>query len=97
MKKFKFVHQLDSNDCAVACLKMITSYYGKELSHTFLSNICYRNKTGVSMLNIKDSVESLGFKAVGVLIDFDKLINMPFPFLVYWNQSHYIIDRKSVV
>lgn len=91
MKKFKFVHQLDSNDCAVACLKMITSYYGKELSHTFLSNICYRNKTGVSMLNIKDSVESLGFKAVGVLIDFDKLINMPFPFLVYWNQSHYII------
>ena len=91
MKKLKFVRQLDSNDCGIACLKMIAGYYGKEFSHNFLSGICYRNKSGVSMLNIKDSAEAIGFKAKGILIDFNKLKTIPFPIIAYWNQSHYVV------
>lgn len=91
MKKLKFVHQLDSNDCGLACLKMISSYYGKNFSHDFLSNICYRNRTGVSMLNLKDSAEILGFKAKGILVNFEKLRTIPFPFIAYWNQCHYVV------
>lgn len=91
MKKLQFVRQLDSNDCGIACLKMIAGYYGKKFSHNFLSGICYRNKTGVSMLNIKDSAESLGFSAKGVLIDFDRLRTIPFPIVIYWNQCHYVV------
>lgn len=91
MKKLQFVRQLDSNDCGIACLKMIAEYYGKEFSHNFLSSICYRNRTGVSMLNIKDSAESLGFSTKGVLIDFDKLRTISFPIVVYWNQCHYVV------
>ncbi len=41
MTKFLFYNQQDSMQCGVACLQMVSNYFGREYSLCFLSDICF--------------------------------------------------------
>lgn len=41
MTKFLFYNQQDSMQCGVACLQMVSNYFGREYSLYFLSDICF--------------------------------------------------------
>ena len=43
--------------CGVACLQMISSFFGKKFDQDFLLNICHATTEGVSLLGIKESAE----------------------------------------
>lgn len=100
-KRFKFIHQLDSKNCGLACLCMVANYHGKNLSIADLSDLCYRNKSGISMMNLKDTAERLGFIAKGVKVKEQKLFELESPYIAYWNQRHYVVvlkvSKKNVV
>ena len=94
-KKFPFYKQLDSTDCGPTCLKMISKYYGKELSHEYLRNITGLTKEGVSVLSITTAAEKIGLETLVANVDYDTLINeAPLPCIVYWRQRHFIIVYK---
>jgi CXXX repeat peptide maturase len=57
--KFPKEIQLDVMDCGPACLKMITNYYGKQISLDFLRGITYKAKDGVSLYAISDAAENI--------------------------------------
>ncbi|WP_434502123.1 cysteine peptidase family C39 domain-containing protein [Prevotella sp.] len=39
--KFPIIYQNDSMQCGVACLQMVSKYFGREYSLHFLSDICF--------------------------------------------------------
>jgi ATP-binding cassette subfamily B protein len=63
--------------------------------------MCSATRAGVSMLGISDAAEKLGFKTIGVRLNFEKLAeDVPLPCIVHWRQEHFVVvydirDRRD--
>lgn len=52
------------------------------------------NREGSSLLGISNAAESLGFRTLGVLVDFNALKEAPFPCIIHWNNQHFVVVYK---
>lgn len=89
---FYFTNQHDAMDCGPTCLKMIAQYHGRTFSLEKLRELCRISKEGVSMLGISMAAENIGFKTLGVHINFNQLKDeVPMPCIVHWKQNHFVV------
>lgn len=95
MKKFPVSKQHDSMDCGIACIKMITDFYGYCYSIPQLKEICVPSREGVSLASIANTFEDFGFKTLGGRLSIDKLgTDIILPCIIHWNQEHFVILYK---
>ncbi len=90
---YPFYHQLGLKDCGPACLKMVSTYFGRNYSIDYLREKSHIIKTGVSMLGISEAAEAIGFKSIGVKIDIAKLkeIGQSHPSILHWDKNHFVV------
>ena len=89
---FPFVKQPDAMDCGPACLKMIAGFYKRVFSLETIRKKCYITREGVSFLGLSEAADSLGFRTIGVRINFEMLRKeVPLPCIVHWRQKHFIV------
>ena len=62
MDKFPFLHQLDSNDCGPACIRMICKYYKNEYSAGTVKAMCNLTRVGATLLDINSCLKQMGFE-----------------------------------
>ncbi|MDR1706927.1 MAG: peptidase domain-containing ABC transporter [Prevotella sp.] len=95
MKRFPFIKQLDAMDCGPACLKMISAYYGRDISLDKIRKYASIGKDGVSLKGISNAAENIGFRSQGGKITTDILMDKaPLPCIIYWNQNHFVVLFK---
>ncbi len=95
MSKFQCFLQFDSSDCGLTALRMISNYYGKELSLKTLKSLIPISKDGVSLLSISEAAEKIGFKTLGGKLNYDKLVREAnLPCIIHWNQNHFVVLYK---
>ncbi len=98
---FPFFKQLDMMDCGPTCLKMITSYYGKDISREYLREKASITREGVSLGGISEVAELIGLQTLVLQITYNSLKeDIPLPCIAHWRQRHFIviykIDKKYV-
>lgn len=82
-------------DCGPTCLKMIAEFHGKSYSLDYLRKRTNITKTGVSLGNIADAAEQIGYNSLAASVDFDTLKNeVSLPCIAYWRQRHFIVIYK---
>lgn len=92
---FHFYSQLDSRDCGPTCLRMVAKHYGRIYSLQGLREKCFINREGVSLLGISEAAEQIGFRSMGVRINWEQLaFEAPFPCIVHWKQNHFVVVYK---
>lgn len=90
--KFKIYRQFDKMDCGPTCLQMIANFYGKFFSLNYLRELCNLTKEGVSLLDIKEASEKIGFRTTVAKISAEQLIeSAELPCILFWGQNHYVI------
>ena len=90
--KITFQASMDEMDCGPACLKMAASYHGKEHSLDYLRNISFLSRDGVSLFNLSEAAQSIGFETLMLRVPFETLQEQcPLPAIVFWNQNHFIL------
>ncbi|MBP8935215.1 MAG: peptidase domain-containing ABC transporter, partial [Prevotella sp.] len=92
MKHFSLQH--DSMQCGVACLQMVSKYFGREYSLHFLSNICFATSEGVSMLGISEAANKIGLHSVCARATVEELSEVSLPCILHWNQNHFVVLYK---
>ncbi len=93
---FKFYLQRDEMDCGPACLKMVAQSYGRSIGLEKLREMCNYTRSGVNLQGISDAAESLGFRTIGVTVDYEKLHKeAPFPLIAHWKQEHFVVVYKA--
>lgn len=102
MTKFPFYKQPDVKDCGPTCLRIISKHYGKSISLQQIRNLSETTRQGSSLWGLSDAAENLGFRSIGVQIDFNTLAEeVPFPCIVHWNKNHFVvvykIDKNNIV
>tara|TARA_R110002073_G_scaffold72537_1_gene177068 strand:+ start:28027 stop:30228 length:2202 start_codon:yes stop_codon:yes gene_type:complete len=94
MTKFPYYKQPDSKDCGPSCLRIVSKYYGKLITLQEIRELSETTRAGSSLLKLSDAAEAIGFKTIGVKIDFQKLNEIPLPLIVHWNKNHFVVVYK---
>jgi ATP-binding cassette subfamily B protein len=99
---FPFYKHPDAKDCGPTCIRIISKFYGKNITLQQIRNLSETTREGSSLLGLSDAAEKLGFKSLGVQIDFKTLKEeVPMPCIVHWNKVHFVvvykIDKKGKI
>lgn len=90
-RNYPFIEQQSSSDCGVACLAMISQYWGKRFSINFLRNLSGIGLSGASLKNLAKAAESLGYQARPVRASLSRLVDRNNPWIAHWQGDHYIV------
>lgn len=94
-KKLIFSRQLESLDCAPACLKMIASYHGKSIPLDYLRDVCKTGKLGTSIYTLTYGAGKIGLDTVPAQMKFENVTeDLPFPAIILWNKNHFVVLVK---
>ncbi|WP_313253767.1 peptidase domain-containing ABC transporter [Empedobacter sp.] len=95
MDKFPNYIQSDSKDCGPTCLKIISKYYKKNINLKTIRSYSETTREGSSLFGLSEAAEKIGFKTLGIKIDFQTLQNeVPLPCIVHWNKIHFVVVYK---
>lgn len=95
MNIFPYYKQPDAKDCGPTCLRIISKYYGKNISLQQIRNLSETTREGSSLLGLSEAAENLGFKSLGIQIDFKTLVEeVHLPCIVHWNKQHFVVVYK---
>lgn len=82
-------------DCGPTCLRIIAKHFGRSISLEKLRSLSDTTRSGSSLQGIADAAEKIGFRTLGVKIDFEALSEQaPLPCIVFWRQSHFVVVYK---
>ncbi|NEU73030.1 ATP-binding cassette domain-containing protein [Hassallia byssoidea VB512170] len=90
-RRYPFIQQHSSSDCAAACLAMVSQYWGKRLSLNSLRNLAQIDKTGASFSGLAAAAETLGYDTLTVRASLSKLEWQINPWIAHWQQIHYVV------
>ncbi|WDF45962.1 peptidase domain-containing ABC transporter [Chryseobacterium sp. KACC 21268] len=95
MKSFPFYPQPDIKDCGPTCIRIISKYYGKNIALQQIRDLSETTREGSSLLGLSDAAENIGFRSLGVQVDFTTLSEeVPLPCIVHWNKQHFVVVYK---
>lgn len=95
MVKFPYYQQPDSKDCGPTCLRIVSKYYNKVIPLQTIRQLSETTREGSSLSGLSDAAEKIGFKTLGVKIDFETLAKeVPLPCIVHWNKQHFVVVYK---
>ena len=87
--------QPDTMDCGPTCLRIIAKHFGRSISLQKLRSLSDTTRSGSSLQGIADAAEKIGFRSLGVKINFEALSEQaPLPCIVFWRQSHFVVVYK---
>ncbi len=91
MRRYTFIRQIESTDCGVAALAMISMYYGHEITLTKLRDICGTTVEGTSIGGLVKGAEKLGFTSRPIRISDNDFLdgNYTMPAIV-----HVLVDGR---
>lgn len=95
MSRFPFFRQMDLMDCGPACLRMISSHYGRTFDAEFLRDKCSITREGVSLAGISRAAEEIGLSSLAVQVPYETLRDeVPLPAIAHWRQRHFVVVHQ---
>ncbi len=95
--KLRFSRQLETLDCAPACLKMVSEYYGQTVSLDKLRELCKTSRLGTSVYSLITGADRIGLDSVATTMNINNLNpELPLPAILFWNKSHFVVLSKII-
>ncbi len=93
--KFPFFKQINNADCGPACLKMISSFFGKNIDNFAVRQLCKVGEYGTSFDNLSKAAEYIGFNTLFVKLSVENLNKeIQLPCIALWQQKHFVVIYK---
>lgn len=93
-KKLPLVLQAESSECGLACLCMISQYYGHQLSLRELRQIMPVGQQGAKLQQIISLAGILGLRSRALKLELSELWQLSRPAILHWQFSHFVVLHK---
>ncbi|WEF34695.1 peptidase domain-containing ABC transporter [Pseudoduganella chitinolytica] len=90
-KAVPVILQAEASECALACVAMVTSYYGFHTNLTELRKSFSISLKGVALDRVVSIVDQLGMSSRAVKADLDELPQLRLPAILHWNRNHFVV------
>ena len=85
------VLQMEATECGAAALTMILNWLGRDVLLEEVREACAVSRDGVNALKIIEAAKSFGLEAAGYRHDAQEVRALEPPFVVFWNQNHFLV------
>jgi ATP-binding cassette, subfamily B, bacterial HlyB/CyaB len=93
-QRYPFYRQQSVTDCGIACLVMVSRYWGKRFSINQLRGIANVDRNGASLQGLMIAAENIGFSPRPVKVDLKSLAKQKLPAIAHWEGHHYVVVYK---
>jgi ATP-binding cassette subfamily B protein RaxB len=101
MSRLPVIMQDEVTECGLACLAMVSSYFGLRTDLSTLRNRLGVVQSGVTMKDLMVQASDLGLSARAVRAELDSLKYLDAPCILHWDMDHFVVlksaGRKKIV
>ena len=83
--------QMETTECAAACLGMILAYHGRWVPLEALRVGCGVSRDGANAANMLRAAREYGLVAQGFRCSREDLFDVPFPMVLFWEFNHFVV------
>jgi ATP-binding cassette subfamily B protein len=89
--RFPVIRQVDEADCGVACLAMIASWHGVDVSLSWLREIAGTDKSGTTLRALAVTGRRIGLDVEPIKVSRDRLQDLNVPAILHWDSEHWVV------
>lgn len=89
--RYPFIAQQSSSDCGVACLAMISQYWGTRFDLNSLRELAKVGRSGTTLKHLASAAETIGYHARPIRASLGALAEQRQPWIAHWQGDHYVV------
>lgn len=93
-RKIPMVMQSEASECSIACLTMITNFYGHNLQLRQMRSLMPASQQGLSLQQLIEYAQTLGLSSRALKLELNELSQLQLPAILHWNFSHFVVLTK---
>lgn len=93
-KSTPVILQSEVSECGIACLAMISGYYGLNIDLFNFRERFGSPSQGVSLLSLSHTADRAGLKNRALSLDLDEIHQLKLPCVIHWGMNHYVVLTK---
>ena len=91
LKRMPLIHQTEAAECGLACMAMISGYYGKTIDLVTLRQQFNMSARGTTLAGVISIAEQLGFLTRPLSLDIHELCKIKTPCILHWEFNHFVV------
>ncbi|MBY7144314.1 peptidase domain-containing ABC transporter [Virgibacillus sp. NKC19-3] len=92
--KVPFIEQMSQTECGIACIAMVSGFYGKHVQVHEIRNLIGVGRDGSTLYDLLTTSKELGFTAKFFEGEASQLYQIKLPAILFWNHNHYVVLEK---
>ena len=92
--KVELIMQAEASECGIACLCMISSYFGQHIQLRDLRASMPASQQGLSLHQLIDYAQTLELSSRALKLDLHELNQLQRPAILHWDFSHFVVLTK---
>ncbi|MGE8218479.1 MAG: peptidase domain-containing ABC transporter [Stenotrophomonas acidaminiphila] len=93
-RRMPLVMQTEAAECALACLTMISCYFGHEIDLAAMRRRFSTSLKGVNLARMVEIADALGLDARPLRAELEYLPDAQLPCILHWNLNHFVVLQK---
>jgi len=94
-RSVKPIRQTEIAECGIACLAMISSYWGHEIGLEGLRSRFPVTSRGMTLADIVKLANSLNLSTRPLRIEIEKLPELSYPAILHWGMNHFVVAERE--
>lgn len=86
--------QSEASECGIACLAMISGYFGLTIDLFNFRQRYGSPSQGASLLLLSQTAENVGLKSRALSLDLDEIKQLKLPCVIHWGMNHFVVLTK---
>ena len=93
-KNVPMILQSENAECGLACLAMVSAYFGKHIDLMILRNEFRVSAQGLSVKHILEYSANLELNGRALKVDLDSINELSLPAILHWDFKHFVVLEK---
>ena len=86
--------QSEHSECALACLAMISGYFGHKIDIITLRNKYSVSQHGVTLKDVIKIAEKMNMSSRAVRVETEEINKLKMPAILHWDMNHFVVLKK---